>query len=183
MRTIVLTPQTDWNVNAASLSFQRDRYRIEAELQRMKMSKDRSLFIETNLEEPDLREWTELAQDHDLVIYINTQAENLADRKELSIPAHVMMIHGPMDMTHRIRLNFINPPGWYITRVSQIGEHTDIYSCLYNMEIMNVTRLFILVDEPVPFDLRMHKIRYPGAKVQIIYKPLNHFLEQQKLCT
>ena len=180
MVTLVLTPQSPWNKDVTPLIYLRDRYQVEFQLRKIGMlSEEKTVFLETNLMEVDLSDWVEMINGCGFAAYLYTKAENLIKMASISVPVCVIMVQGTLNDASGITLRFINPTCWYVLMTSTIDEFTDINDGMFHLESMNATRLFVLVDTPVPFELRMYKVYRPGTGCQIVYRQIDFFQNEQ----
>ena len=146
----------------------------------MQNGKDREIMVETNLKEETLSEVCELCAQNDMTVYLFTRIENLIKDKISYAPCHTIIIYGHLADVQNLHYKFVNPGCWFVSKISMIDEFTNIYDCMFNLETNYITRLYMLMDGPAPFELAHHKIKYPGCIVQIAFQQKNFFIKKTK---
>ena len=137
---------------------------------------DIEVVVESTLKEDCLIELLEFLALKNFIVYIQTDVNMLVPFKPFEFNFNTLILCGHLSVLDNIRVRFINPGCWFVAYMSQFNDlYISLPSIFHCLDQINCTRLLIIVDDVVPYELRMFKIVHPGIIIQIVYKEFNYY--------
>ena len=142
------------------------------------LNKIKDVYIESDLKEEYLKPICRTFWDNDFNVIIITSSQN-AIPKTPSLPVHTFVFVGPLDDATKIKICYLNPGCWWMTKAST--EIVDINSVMYALMAINCSYIFMENDAVINSELVRYKMLKPMAKTTIVRLQKNFYNHEKKI--